>query len=322
MFWVCELNVGDRVDVEAFDEICYARGKPRCSRRRLENIAVRYIMANMDDIDRIVAAALAEDIGTGDITTRLVAPEGVGGNAVIRAKSTLVLAGMDAAERTFQSVDRETIFKLEHSDGEKLETGSVIAHVEGDMSSLLAAERTALNFIQRASGIATLTARYVDKIKGTKAKILDTRKTAPGLRTLDKAAVRAGGGYNHRTGLFDGILIKENHIVAAGGIKQAVEAAKTGAPHLMKVEIEVTNLDELDLAVEAGAGVIMLDNMDVDLILKAVERIGGEIPLEVSGNVSLDSVGEIAKTGVDYISVGALTHSVVAADISMYIEKT
>jgi nicotinate-nucleotide pyrophosphorylase (carboxylating) len=200
-----------------------------------------------------------------------------------------------------------------------VEKGGCIAEISGNLSSMLTAERVALNFLQRMSGIATLTRRYVDEVKGTKAKILDTRKTAPGLRYLDKYAVRIGGGHNHRFGLYDGVLIKDNHIAAAGGISQALARVRGRLPHTLKVEIEVKNLQELKEAMDSGADVIMLDNMSLDDMGKAVAATGGRVPLEASGNVSLANVRKIAETGVDFISVGALTHSVAAADISLMI---
>jgi len=277
-------------------------------------------MAGMWEMDKAIKAALEEDIGAGDITGRLVVGSHREGKAVITAKSDCVLAGVEWARRTFELVDRRVEFRAVAADGNKLSPGDVIARLRGSYRSLLAGERTALNFLQRASGIAALTARYVEKVEGTAAVILDTRKTAPGLRALDKAAVAAGGGVNHRNGLFDGILIKDNHIKAAGGIADAVELALAGAGHLMRVEVEVKNLDELSEALDAGADVVMLDNMSLEDIRKAVETAGEVVLLEVSGNVSLENVADIAAAGVDFISVGALTHSAPAADIAMDVE--
>lgn len=275
----------------------------------------------MDAIDKIVSAALAEDIGAGDLTTRLVIPPQVMGRGIILAKSDMIVAGIDTVCRTFKMVDPKIDIDVKFNDGEKLKSGAIILVVRGRLRSLLEAERTALNFLQRASGIATLTSRFAAKVKNSKAKILDTRKTAPGLRLLDKAAVRAGGGFNHRMGLFDAILIKDNHIASAGGVTEAIGRAKAAAPHLARIEVEVTDLDELDEAIEARADVIMLDNMSIKKIAEAVKRIDGRALIEVSGNVSLDTAAQIARTGVDFISVGALTHSAAAADISMEIEK-
>jgi nicotinate-nucleotide pyrophosphorylase (carboxylating) len=201
-----------------------------------------------------------------------------------------------------------------------VEKGGCLAKISGNLSIILTAERVALNFLQRMCGIATLTRRYVDEVKGTKAKILDTRKTAPGLRYLDKYAVRIGGGHNHRFGLYDGVLIKDNHIAVAGGIRQALAGVRERLPHTLKVEIEVKNLQELEEAIKLRADVIMLDNMSVEDMGKAVAAAGGKVPLEASGNVSLANVRQIAETGVDFISVGALTHSVPASDISLKIE--
>lgn len=277
-------------------------------------------MADMWNMDRIIKAALDEDIGTGDITTRLVVGADRTGKAVIVAKSDLVLAGIEWARRTFGLIDPAVEFRARARDGDKLAAGDVIARLNGPYPGLLAGERTALNFLQRASGIATLTARYVEKAEGTAAAILDTRKTAPGLRMLDKEAVAAGGGVNHRAGLYDGVLIKDNHIAAAGTVTEAVELALAGAGHLMRIEVEVKNLDQLSEAVEAGADVVMLDNMSLDDIRKAVEIAGKTVLLEVSGNVNLENVADIAAAGVDFISVGALTHSAPAADISMDME--
>jgi len=201
-----------------------------------------------------------------------------------------------------------------------VKNGGILAEISGNLGGILTAERVALNFFQRMCGIATLTKRYVDEIKGTRAKILDTRKTAPGLRYLDKYAVVVGGGTNHRHGLYDGVLIKDNHIAAAGGISNALARVRGRLPHTLKVEIEVKNLQELDEALASGADVIMLDNMTVENMRKAVAIAGGKVPLEASGNVTLENVREIAETGVDFISVGALTHSVQASDISLKIE--
>ena len=275
----------------------------------------------MDDIKKMVKAALAEDIGSGDLTSRLVVDSRAKGRGIIRAESELVLAGMDAARLTFLTVDPDIRFIAKFADGKRLTKGKIVAQIEGRLRSLLAGERTALNFLQRASGIATLTAEFVKRARGTKAVILDTRKTTPGLRALDKAAVRAGGGHNHRIGLFDGILIKDNHIVAAGSVVVALKRAKAGAPGGMKIEVEITSLKELEEAISAGADIVMLDNMNLSNIAKAVRQAKGRVLIEVSGGVNLKTVAKIAATGVDFISVGALTHSAPAADISMDIEK-
>ena len=270
-------------------------------------------------IRSIIQSAIEEDAGEADITTAAALTGEETGKARALAKSSVVVAGIDVFAETFLFLDPRMQFKGCCKDGDVVEKGGCIAEISGNLSSMLTAERVALNFLQRMSGIAMLTRRYVDEVKGTKAKILDTRKTAPGLRYLDKYAVRIGGGQNHRFGLYDGVLIKDNHIAAAGGISQALARVHGRLPHTLKVEIEVKNLQELKEAMDSGADVIMLDNMSLDDIGKAVAATGGRVPLEASGNVSLANVRKIAETGVDFISVGALTHSVAAADISLMI---
>ncbi|MGZ6235947.1 MAG: carboxylating nicotinate-nucleotide diphosphorylase [Syntrophales bacterium] len=270
-------------------------------------------------VRKIVQSAIEEDAGEADLTTAAALTGEESGKARALAKSAVVVAGIDVFAETFLFLDPRMQFKGRCKDGEVVEKGGCIAEISGNLSSILTAERVALNFLQRMSGIATLTRRYVDEVKGTKAKILDTRKTAPGLRYLDKYAVRIGGGHNHRFGLYDGVLIKDNHIAAAGGISQALARVRGRLPHTLKVEIEVKNLQELKEAMDSGADVIMLDNMSLEDMGKAVAATGGRVPLEASGNVSLANVRKIAETGVDFISVGALTHSVTAADISLMI---
>ncbi len=270
-------------------------------------------------IDRIIENALLEDIHTGDITTLAVVPEKRSAVARLIAKESMVLAGIDVAARVFILVDPDVRFKARFADGELLRTGDVIAEIAGDAASLLQAERVALNLLQRMSGVATLTARYKEAVAGTAAKVVDTRKTTPGLRQLEKYAVRVGGGNNHRTGLYDAVLIKENHIAAAGGISVAVERARSFVPHTMKIEVETETLEQVAEALAAGADIIMLDNMDLETMKKAVELIGGQSLSEASGGVSLETITAIAATGVDIISVGALTHSARAMDISMLL---
>jgi nicotinate-nucleotide pyrophosphorylase (carboxylating) len=270
-------------------------------------------------IRSIIQSAIEEDAGAADVTTTAVLTGEETGTARALAKSAVVVAGMDVFKETFLFLDPGMQFKGCCKDGEVVEKGGCLAEISGNLSSMLTAERVALNFLQRMSGIATLTRRYVDEVKGTKAKILDTRKTAPGIRYLDKYAVRIGGGHNHRFGLYDGVLIKDNHIAAAGGISQALARVYGRLPHTLKVEIEVKNLQELEEAMNSGAEVIMLDNMSLEDMGKAVAAASGRVPLEASGNVSLANVRKIAETGVDFISVGALTHSVAAADISLMI---
>jgi len=269
----------------------------------------------------VVESALKEDIGTGDITSMLTVPEQAVSRAVISVREDGVIAGMDAAEMAFSVVDPHVRFERIVSDGDRVSRGQALAVVEGRSRSLLAGERIALNFLQRLSGIATKTAYFVSLVEGTKAKVVDTRKTTPGLRALEKYAVRVGGGYNHRFGLYDGVLIKDNHIIAAGGVRNAVTAAKAGAPHTLKVEVEVRTLDELTEALDSGADAVLLDNMDIETMRQAVEITAGRAVLEASGGVTEQTIADIAATGVDLISVGALTHSVKSLDIGLDFEK-
>jgi nicotinate-nucleotide pyrophosphorylase (carboxylating) len=275
----------------------------------------------MNGIDRIIEIALAEDIHTGDITTLAMLPKARRMRARLIAKEPLVLAGLSVAERVFARLDPSIRFEAAFADGDPLQTGDVIARLEGDASALLQGERVSLNLLQRMCGIATQTAAYVKEVEGTGARVVDTRKTTPGLRVLEKYAVRVGGGTNHRTGLYDGVLIKENHIAAAGGILEAVRRARAYIPHTLKVEIETESLEQVALALEAGADIIMLDNMSLPEMSEAVLLIGGRALVEASGGVNLNSIRAIAQTGVDILSVGALTHSVRAADISMLMEE-
>jgi nicotinate-nucleotide pyrophosphorylase (carboxylating) len=274
----------------------------------------------MTGIDGIIENALAEDIHTGDITTLAVLQERCEARARLIAKEPMVLAGIEVAARVFHMLDPRIIFTPLFSDGNPIKSCDIIAEIIGDTAYILQGERVALNILQRMCGVATLTARYVAAVKGTKAKVVDTRKTAPGLRILDKYAVRVGGGINHRTGLYDGVLIKENHIVAAGGIIAAVSRARGFIPHIMKIEVETETLAEVKEALSAGADVIMLDNMDTATMLEAVNMISGKAIVEASGGVNLETIRKIAETGVDIISVGALTHSARAMDISMLLE--
>jgi nicotinate-nucleotide pyrophosphorylase (carboxylating) len=268
----------------------------------------------------LIKHAIEEDIGYGDITTALLVPEANESRALYVAKGNFVLAGMPFAEEVFRIIDPPVSFKVFYHEGAKVSRGDVLAEVSGKTRALLAGERVSLNILQRLSGIATLTSQFVDVVRGTKAKILDTRKTTPCQRFMEKYAVRMGGGMNHRFGLFDGILIKDNHIEEVGGIREAVSLARAGY-HLARIEVEVENLKELQEAIEAGADIVMLDNMTTRDMAEAVRFVNGRVTVEASGNVSIDNVREIAETGVDLISVGALTHSVVAADISMKIVK-
>ena len=269
------------------------------------------------DYDSIIRAALLEDMPRGDVTSESVIPAEAVSEAVLLAKEDGVLAGLEVAGRVFELVDPRVEFRAESADGRAARKGDVLARLKGPTVSLLKAERTALNFLQRLSGIATATRRFVDAAAGTKARILDTRKTTPGLRLLEKYAVRMGGGTNHRLGLSDMVLIKDNHLRHVGSIAEAVRRARAAAPAGMKVEVEVTSLDELGQALAAGADVVMLDNMSLDETREAVAVSAGRVPLEVSGKVTLERVRDIAAAGVDLISVGALTHSSPALDISL-----
>ncbi|GAB7027528.1 carboxylating nicotinate-nucleotide diphosphorylase [Geotalea toluenoxydans] len=274
----------------------------------------------MIGLDRIIENALMEDIHTGDLTTQAVMRENRAMRATLKAKENLVLAGIKVAARVFHILDNSITFDAHFADGSRIEKGATLAEISGDASFLLQGERVALNLLQRMCGVATQTAAYVEAVQGTGARVVDTRKTTPGLRILEKYAVRIGGGINHRTGLYDGILIKENHIAAAGGITEAINRARAYIPHTLKIEVETENLTEVTEALAAGADIIMLDNMDVATMREAVAMIGGRVLTEASGGVNLSTVRQIAETGVDIISVGALTHSVRAMDISMLME--
>ena len=269
---------------------------------------------------RMIKYAIEEDIGHGDITSSLIIPEEGESRALYIAKGDFVLAGFPFAREVFTLLDQKTVFTTFFAEGAKVMRGDVLGEVSGRTRVLLAGERVSLNILQRLSGIATLTRSYVDAVMGTGARIIDTRKTTPCLRFMEKYAVRTGGGVNHRFGLYDGILIKDNHIEAVGSIAKAISMAKA-VHHLAKIEVEVENLSDLREAVEAGADVIMLDNMSVNDMKEAVEIVKKRVPLEASGNVSIGNVKEIAASGVDLISIGALTHSVTAADISLKIVR-
>jgi nicotinate-nucleotide pyrophosphorylase (carboxylating) len=266
----------------------------------------------------LIDQALAEDVGAGDATTELLVPEHATGRAVLTQKAPGVLAGLRVAEAVFHRVDPSLRWHTHAAEGVWRE-GGLVAEVAGPSRSILTAERVALNFLQRLSGVATLTARYVAAVEGTTTRILDTRKTTPGLRVLEKQAVLAGGGNNHRAGLFDAILVKENHSAMAGGVGEATRRALT-APAGLPVEVECATLEELRQALEAGAPRILLDNMTNDQMREAVALTAGRAELEASGGVSLDTVRGIAETGVDFISVGALTHSAPALDVSLILE--
>ena len=272
-----------------------------------------------EKIRKIIETAIIEDIGTGDITTKAIVSRDLKGKAQAVAKDDFIVAGLDVFCSVFVFLDEQTQFKFPVADGRAVKNGDVIAEVTGSLFYILQAERVALNIFQRMCGIATLTRKYVEAVGNTGAKILDTRKTQPGLRLLDKMAVSLGGGFNHRMGLYDGVLIKDNHIAAAGGITAAVAAQKRSLPQALKIEVETKNLPEVQEALRCGVDIIMLDNMTPEEMKKAVKLIGGRALVEASGNVSLRNVAAIAATGVDLISVGELTHSVRAADISLKI---
>jgi nicotinate-nucleotide pyrophosphorylase (carboxylating) len=272
-------------------------------------------------IHRLIDLALEEDIGPGDITTETTIDPEIMAEAHIRAKQELIVAGIPVAQAVFAHLDAEVIFAPRVDDGELVPPGTVLAAVVGPAGLLLLGERVALNFLMRLSGIATWTKAFVDAVSPHEALIVDTRKTTPGWRALEKYAVRVGGGSNHRFGLFDGILIKDNHITAAGGIGPAVRFARQGAPHTLKIEVEVPDLSGLEEAIAAGADIVLLDNMDEATLARAVEKAAGRVVLEASGGMTLDRVGRVAATGVDLISVGALTHSAPSVDINMKIVR-
>jgi nicotinate-nucleotide pyrophosphorylase (carboxylating) len=272
-------------------------------------------------VKHLIRLALSEDIGKGDLTSEALVGNDLSGKAVIVSKQEGILAGLDVAKLVFQLADSKIVFSAVKRDGVRIKKGDEVALILGRVKSILSAERTALNFLQRLSGIATLTAKYVEQIKGTKAKILDTRKTTPGLRILEKYAVKAGGGENHRMGLFDMILIKENHIKAAGEISDAIRKARLKY-RKKRIEVEVRNLNEVREAIQSVPDWIMLDNMKIQEMKKAVRMIrsaGPDIKIEASGGINLRNVRRIALAGVDFISVGALTHSAPALDLSLIL---
>ncbi|MDO9566126.1 MAG: carboxylating nicotinate-nucleotide diphosphorylase [Candidatus Desulfaltia sp.] len=271
-------------------------------------------------IQGLIETALKEDIGSGDITTDNLVAHDAGGHGVIIAKEKAVIAGLDIVYRVFEQLDPKIIFRPECKDGDTVMDGGIILKVEGKLRSLLVGERTALNFLQHLSGIATHVRSYVDRLENKKVRLVDTRKTTPGLRVLEKYAVRVGGACNHRMGLYDGVLIKDNHIAACGGITKAVKHIRNKVSHLIKIEVEVSSLDEVKEAVTAGVDVIMLDNMDIGRIKQSIKHINGRALVEVSGRITIESLNRLADIGVDIISIGALTHSARSVDLSMRIE--
>ncbi|MFZ3066363.1 MAG: carboxylating nicotinate-nucleotide diphosphorylase [Nitrospirota bacterium] len=272
-------------------------------------------------ITAFVKNALAEDIGSGDITTNVIVPERTLARGAIVLEEDAVIAGLEIAEEVFKQLDKNVKFSAAYKDGARVLKGKVIAKISGKARPLLTGERTALNILQRLSGIATLTNSFVKAVKGTDAKIVDTRKTTPNFRIFEKYAVLMGGGHNHRFGLYDAVLIKDNHISIGGGIKKAVAIARQNIPHTMKVEVEAKSLKEVKDALASGADIIMLDNMPVAMMKKAVAMINKKTVVEASGNVNLKNVRDAALTGVDIISIGALTHSYKAVQMSMEITK-
>lgn len=270
-------------------------------------------------IDPIVLQALQEDVSWGDWTTAAIVPAELRGSAQGMAKSPGTVAGLPVAQRAFQLTDSAVAFRPRCAEGELVAAGQTLFEVSGSLQCILNAERVALNFLQHLSGIATLTGAFVEAMRHTKTRLLDTRKTTPGLRLLEKYAVRVGGGLNHRYSLSDAILIKDNHIAAVGSIREALERVRSCRSPLLKVEVECTNLDQVQQALHAGCDLIMLDNMPLEMLREAVREVDGRVPLEASGNVRLETVARIAETGVDYISCGAITHSAPALDISLEV---
>jgi nicotinate-nucleotide pyrophosphorylase (carboxylating) len=268
-------------------------------------------------VRNLIDVAVEEDLGRGDVTTEATVPEHVTARARLASKQEVVVAGMEIFLGVFSRLDASIAVDIVRNDGELVPAGTLLATLEGRARSLLMGERVALNFLQRLSGIATLTRQYVEAVRGYNAQIIDTRKTTPGWRILEKYAVRVGGGHNHRHDLGDGILIKDNHIAAAGGIAAAVKQARARSQHLLKLEVEAATMAQVEEAIRAGADVIMLDNMTVTMMAEAVKLIGGRALVEASGGMSLESVVDVARTGVDLISVGKLTHSAPAADIHL-----
>ncbi len=271
-------------------------------------------------VKEIIKRALVEDLGNGDITTRNLIAETQEGQGLFLAKASGIVAGLEVSAAVFSCLEPAARFTAFNHDGDEIKPGDRIARVEGKMSTLLSGERVALNFLQRLSGIASKTRNMVGSIKYQHAVLVDTRKTTPGLRLLEKYAVRVGGAKNHRFGLYDGVMIKDNHIQAVGGIQKAVSTLRQKVPHTLKIEVEVENLQQLQEALEARADIILLDNMDSESMRKAVEIVNGQALLEASGGVNEENIVEIAKTGVDFISCGALTHSAPSLDISFKIQ--
>lgn len=273
----------------------------------------------MKDISNLILDALEEDIGTGDITTELTVDNSLRGRAFIKCKEDGILCGSEVVKMVFLLLDNSLELELLKKDGEEITVGEKVVVIKGKIKSILMGERVALNFLSHLSGIATMTNKFV-RVLPTSTKLLDTRKTLPGLRTLEKYAVKIGGGKNHRFGLYDGILIKDNHIIASGGIRQAVERVKKNAPHYMKIEVEAFSLEDVEEALDAGADIILLDNMNIETIKEAINVINRRAKIEVSGGINSNNIHLLAELPIDFISVGAITHSAKALDFSLSLE--
>lgn len=276
---------------------------------------------NAIEIEEVIKRAIDEDIGSGDITTENIIEGDKKGEGVMIAKEKGVVAGLEVAEKVFEMIDKSLKFEAKKDDGEEVKKGEILAVIRGDIESILKAERLALNFLQRMSGIATKTRRYVDKVRGYDVRVTDTRKTTPTLRYFEKWAVRLGGGHNHRMGLYDAVLIKDNHIKSAGGIGEAIGRILEKIPHTTKIEVEVESISGVKEALKNKADIIMLDNMSLEIMEKSVALIGDSAVTEASGGITLENIEEVAKTGVDVISVGALTHHIESIDIGLDIKN-
>jgi nicotinate-nucleotide pyrophosphorylase (carboxylating) len=270
-----------------------------------------------DTLERIVQAALAEDVGVGDVTTDATVPADAVGTAELLVKEPGVVCGLEVAEATFRALDPDVRFEALADDGDSVEPPAVVARITGSQRALLTGERVALNFVGRLSGIATLTRRYVDAVDGTGASVLDTRKTTPGLRGLEKHAVACGGGRNHRFGLDDAVLVKDNHLAVAGSVTEAVRRVRARVGHLVKVEVEVDTLDQLDELLDVGADAVLLDNLGPEALAEAVRRVAGRLLTEASGGITPASALAIARSGVDLLSIGWLTHSATSLDVGL-----
>ena len=273
----------------------------------------------MYSVLNIIETALREDLGPGDITTNNLVPLDTEGKGIIIAREPLVIAGLDVAKQVFESLDPKVIIKPAYKDGDRIEGGEVVLEIEGRLHALLAGERTGLNFLQHLSGIATHVRSYADMLGDKNVQIVDTRKTTPGWLILEKYAVRVGGAYNHRMGLYDGVVIKANHIAVCGGVKNSIERIRNNVSHLVKTEVEVSDIDDVKEAIDAGADVIMLDCMTIDQIKEAVAFVDGRAVIEVAGKISKSDLIPLADTGVDIISIGALTHQATCVDMTMQI---